>query len=48
VVEELAQRPTDLEELGQRFLEMNRPLLGVSRSEWTAYLDQWLHDRELA
>ena len=48
VVEELAQRPTNLEELGQRFLEMNRPLLGVSRSEWTAYLDQWLHAHGLA
>lgn len=48
VVEELATRSSDLDELALRFLTMDRPLLGVSRSEWTGYLDQWLHDHGLA
>ncbi len=48
VVEELAQRPTDLDTLGQRFLEMDRPLFGVSRSDWTDFMDQWLRDHGLA
>jgi hypothetical protein len=44
VVEELAQRPDDLQELTGQFLAMHRPLLGVSRSGWTALMSRWLHD----
>jgi len=48
VVEELAQRPDDLQNLSALFLDMHRPLLGVSRSEWTALMDRWLQDHALA
>jgi len=48
VVEELAQRPDDLTLLGDRFLSLHRPLIGVNRSEWTAWMDQWIHDHLLA
>lgn len=44
VVEELAQRPEDLTMLKERFLSMHRPLIGVNRSEWIAWMDQWLCD----
>jgi hypothetical protein len=44
VVEELAQRPDDLTLLGDRFLSLHRPLIGVNRSEWTAWMDQWIID----
>jgi hypothetical protein len=44
VVEELARRPADLADLGNRFLSRHRPLIGVNRSEWTEWIDQWLHD----
>lgn len=44
VVEELAQRPEDLDMLGKRFLSMHRPLIGVNRNEWTTWMDQWLCD----
>jgi hypothetical protein len=48
VVEELAQRPDDLNVLEERFLSMHRPLIGVNRSEWTTWMDQWLCDHVLA
>ncbi|MFO7913279.1 MAG: amidoligase family protein [Desulfotignum sp.] len=48
VVEELAQRPDDLQDLGQQFLAMHRPLLGVSRNDWTALMSRWLQDHALA
>ena len=48
VVEELAQRPDDLDDLSAMFLDMHRPLLGVSRSEWTAMIGRWLQDHALA
>jgi hypothetical protein len=44
VVEELAQRPEDLTMLKERFLSMHRPLIGVNRTDWTAWTDQWLCD----
>jgi hypothetical protein len=43
VVEELAYRPEDLTQLGKRFLSMHRPLIGVSRSDWIAEMDQWVN-----
>lgn len=48
VVEELASRPDDLQQLTELFLDMNRPMLGVSRNNWTTLIDQWLHDRKWA
>ncbi len=48
VVEELAQRPEDLAILGEQFLSMHRPLIGVSRSDWTAEMDRWVNDHLLA
>ncbi|MDZ7665773.1 MAG: amidoligase family protein [Desulfotignum sp.] len=44
VVEELAQRPDDLNMMEARFLSMHRPLIGVNRSDWTAWMDQWIRD----
>ncbi|MEX1299932.1 MAG: amidoligase family protein [Desulfotignum sp.] len=44
VVEELAQRPEDLKLMEARFLSMHRALIGVNRSEWTAWMDQWICD----
>ncbi|EXJ13981.1 amidoligase family protein [Imhoffiella purpurea] len=48
VVEELAQRPEDLDALGAAFMEAARPLLGVNRTAWVEYMDRWLKDRGLA
>lgn len=48
VVEELANRPRDLEDLTAAFFAADRPLTGVSRHGWTEFVDQWLKDRELA
>ena len=48
VVEELAQRSDDLQDLGRQFLAMHRPLLGVSRNDWTALMGTWLQDHALA
>ncbi len=42
VVEELAQRPDDLNMMQERFLSLHRPLIGVNRSDWTAWMDQWI------
>jgi hypothetical protein len=44
VVEELAQREEDLKLMEARFLSMHRPLIGVNRGEWTAWMDQWICD----
>lgn len=46
-VERLAERAEDLAELGAAFLDAWRPLLGVKRSDWVAYVDRWLKDRGL-
>ena len=48
VVEELARRPNDLDDLCARFLSMDRLLIGVSRNDWTGWIDRWLHDHRLA
>lgn len=48
VVERLAARRDDLEQLAESFLEADRPLLGVKRSDWVELMDRWLHDRGLA
>ena len=44
VVEQLAGQETSINHLAERFLEMSRPLLGVSRSDWTEVIDQWHKD----
>lgn len=48
LVEQLASRDETLNELGERFLQMDRPLLGVSRNDWTEVIDSWLNDHGLA
>ena len=45
-VEKLAARPADLDRLGQKFLDLERPLIGVSRDDWVDYIDRWLRDHE--
>ncbi|HKK23386.1 MAG TPA: amidoligase family protein [Pseudohaliea sp.] len=47
VVDDLAQRPGDLDALAAAYLERWRPLLGVDRAGWCADLEPWLHDRAL-
>jgi hypothetical protein len=47
VVEQLACRPDDLHELGAAFLDAERLILGVNRSKWVGFINQWLKDREL-
>jgi hypothetical protein len=48
VVERLAGREEDLRELAGAFLAAERPLIGVSRSDWIRFVDRWLVDRALA
>jgi hypothetical protein len=47
VVEELAYRPDDLDDLGRRFMDASSGLLGLNRAEWQKTVDIWLHDRGL-
>lgn len=47
VVEQLSYNIDDLNALSREFLERERPVLGVNRSDWVAYMDQWLKDRAL-
>ena len=44
IVERLAAHKESLEQLTDQFLTMSRPLLGVSRSDWTDVIDQWHRD----
>jgi hypothetical protein len=48
VVEELAAREADLDELAAEYGRRQRPLLGVDRAAWTDLLTRWLRDRALA
>ena len=47
VVERLVDRKHDLDALAAAFLAAERPILGVSRSDWVSFVDQWLNDHEL-
>lgn len=47
IVEQLAYRSVDLDQLGLDFLRADWPLIGVNRSGWVEYMDQWLRDNEL-
>ena len=47
IVERLADRPDDLDLLAEKFLDADRPLLGVGRKAWVRLIDQWLQDRGL-
>lgn len=47
VVERLADRKDELDELGAAFLARSRPVLGVNRASWVAHIDTWLKEREL-
>lgn len=47
VVEELANRPEDLDDLCQRFMDASAGLLGLNRSQWLQTVDTWLKDHEL-
>nr|WP_305907330.1 amidoligase family protein [Methylomarinum sp. Ch1-1]MDP4520072.1 amidoligase family protein [Methylomarinum sp. Ch1-1] len=48
VVEQLASRSDDLNELSQDFLQAERPVIGVNRKEWVEYIGRWLKDHALA
>jgi hypothetical protein len=48
VIERLAERKQDLNELSRAFLDAERPILGVNRGDWVDFMDRWLQDRELA
>lgn len=47
VVEELAHRSEELDELTDAFKEADRPVIGVSRADWVAYFDQWLKNHAM-
>jgi len=47
VVEQLAARKNDMNSLSEKFLAACRPILGVGRSDWVRFIDQWLKDRAL-
>ena len=47
VVERLADREDDLVALADEFLAADRPILGVSRSDWVGFVDRWLKDHAL-
>jgi hypothetical protein len=47
VVERLVDRKHDLDALAAAFLAAERPIMGVSRSNWVGFMDQWLNDHEL-
>ncbi|NVD08921.1 hypothetical protein FCU94_18895 [Vibrio sp. JPW-9-11-11] len=46
VVERLANDRPAIEELSNKFIEMTRPVIGVSREAWQKEVSQWLVDRE--
>ncbi|WP_036300121.1 amidoligase family protein [Methylomarinum vadi] len=48
IVEQLAQRRDDLENLCNNYLQASRPLIGVNRQEWVEFIDQWLKKHVLA
>ncbi|MDY0212805.1 MAG: amidoligase family protein [Desulfuromonadaceae bacterium] len=48
VVERLATQTETLDQLTAKFLAMSRPLLGVSRNDWTEVIEQWHRDHMLA
>jgi len=48
IIEQLAHRSDDLNELGAAFLDADRPILGVSRNKWIGFIDQWLKNHGLA
>jgi hypothetical protein len=48
VVEQLAHRPDDLDELSTAFLKAGRPIFGIKRNEWVEGIQQWLTDHGLA
>ncbi|MDW6094826.1 amidoligase family protein [Vibrio rhizosphaerae] len=45
VVEKLASDPQAIETLSMRFLQLDRPLIGVDRKVWIKEISQWLNDR---
>ena len=47
VIEQLAARKDDLDSLSENFLAADRPILGVSRSDWVRFIDKWLKDHAL-
>ncbi|SHE64785.1 amidoligase family protein [Vibrio gazogenes] len=45
VVEQLAADPQAIEMLAARFLQLERPLIGVERKIWVKEISQWLNDQ---
>ncbi|GAB5500912.1 MAG: hypothetical protein PsegKO_32230 [Pseudohongiellaceae bacterium] len=48
LVEELANRPGDLEALSLKFLARWRPILGIDHGEWIRIIEPWLKNSRLA
>lgn len=48
IIEQLAHRSDDLDELSSAFLEAEQPILGVNRNNWVGFIDQWLKKYVLA
>lgn len=47
IVESLADRKEDLDELAEEFMGSDRPILGVRRKNWVKLVNQWLKDHAL-
>lgn len=48
VIEELANRPTELQDLSRDFMEAWRPLIGVDQSHWIERIETWARNAGLA
>ena len=48
LIEELAYRKDQLDELSDAYLDAIKPLVGISRKNWVEFIDQWLKNHGLA
>lgn len=47
VVEQLANKPNALDDLSKAFMDSDRAIIGVNRTSWVEFIDQWLKDHAL-
>jgi hypothetical protein len=47
VVEQLANRPDDIDYLSSKFFTFERPVLGINRDSWVRFIEKWLEDNAL-
>lgn len=47
-VENLANNPDLLDDLGQQYLQLSKPLIGVGKKQWLSLLDECLENQESA